>query len=37
MKTKFLLLASVYKKLQWKGSGERIFIDLSFNMETVLI
>ena len=37
METLFLLLASVCKDVNWKSSGQTIFIELPFNMETVLI
>ena len=37
MERLFLLLVSVCKELNWKSSGQIIFIDLSFNMETVLM
>ena len=36
MEKKFWLLASVCKELHWKNSGEKIFIELSFNMEILL-
>ena len=32
-----MLLAGVCKELNRKSSGSKIFIDLSFNVETVLI
>ena len=37
METWFLLLASVCKESNCKSSGQTILIEMSFNMETVLI
>ena len=36
-KTQFWLLASVFKEPNCKGSRSTVLIELSFNMETVLI
>ena len=37
METWFLLLASVCKESNCKSSGQTILIEMSFNVETVLI
>ena len=37
MERQFLPLASLCEEFNGKGSGETIFIELSFIMETVLI